>query len=73
MIQQLLLGANRAMPLFALLVFVVVFVGVLLRTFGRKASAYAEIERLPLDDDANAGMHSTSPRSAAALEGGRRG
>lgn len=74
MIQQLLLTANRGLPLFALLLFVLVFIGVVFRTYGRKADAYSAIARLPLEDESSKETHrTTSPTSAAATEGGRRG
>lgn len=71
MLQQLLLNANRGLPLFGLLMFVLVFIGVVFRTYGRKASAYSNIERLPLDDDESS--QTRAPRAAIDAEGGRRG
>lgn len=40
-----------ALPLVALFLFLAIFAVVLVVTMGRKASAYASVERLPLDDE----------------------
>ena len=39
------------LPLFALFLFLTVFVGNLIRTYGRRASFYDEVARLPIDED----------------------
>ncbi|NVL67908.1 CcoQ/FixQ family Cbb3-type cytochrome c oxidase assembly chaperone [Escherichia coli] len=38
-------------PLSALFLFLSVFVGALIRTYGRKASAFDAVARLPLDEE----------------------
>ena len=38
------------LPLISLVIFFLTFAAVLLRTYRRKATDYADIERLPLDD-----------------------
>jgi hypothetical protein len=38
-------------PLSALFLFLSVFVGALVRTYGRRASAYDAIARMPLDEE----------------------
>jgi hypothetical protein len=40
-------------PLSALFLFLTVFVGTLLRTYARRASAYDPIARLPLDEESS--------------------
>jgi cbb3-type cytochrome oxidase subunit 3 len=64
LMKELLSHAHVGLPMFALVVFALVFTGVIIRTYGKKSSAYAEVERLPLDDD-------DEPRVGA--DGGRRG
>jgi hypothetical protein len=39
------------LPLTALFLFLTVFVGNLIRTYGRRASFYEEVERLPIEED----------------------
>jgi cbb3-type cytochrome oxidase subunit 3 len=43
-----------ALPLFALFLFLVVFALWIVRTYARRAEAYAEVESLPLADDTGA-------------------
>ena len=38
-------------PFFALFLFLTVFVGNFIRTYGRRASSYDEVARLPIDED----------------------
>lgn len=49
MIQELLGHTNLiALPLLALVLFILVFFGVVVRTYGRAATEYEPFERLPL-------------------------
>ena len=40
-------------PFFALFLFLTVFVGNLIRTYGRRASFYDDVARLPIDEDSH--------------------
>jgi len=40
-----------SVPLFALFLFLTVFIGNLIRTYGRRASFYDDVARLPIDSD----------------------
>ena len=40
-----------SVPLFALFLFLTVFVENLIRTYGRRTSFYNEVARLPIDED----------------------
>ncbi len=53
------------LPLFALLVFVAVFLAIVLRTYARKHEAYAREASLPLaDDDSPGGAEPTRDLAA---------
>jgi cbb3-type cytochrome oxidase subunit 3 len=72
MIRELLSHAHIGLPLFGMGLFMVVFVAIVARTFGRNAASYSAEERMPLEDESD--HLSTRTRTAPhGMDGGRRG
>ncbi len=73
MFQELFSHVHIAAPMFALALFLISFVGIIVRTYGRKAASYSVEERLPLDDESDPTLPTGEPVPALVPHGGRRG
>jgi hypothetical protein len=72
MIRELLSHVHIGLPLFAMGLFMVVFVAIVARTFGRPAASYTAEERMPLEDESDH-LSTRTPSAPLGTDGGRRG